>query len=453
MNLFKVKINYRSLACVICGVLILVYFNACHSNDIQTPSDCVFEPCTSLNLYKEEVIYRLVYAQNALIYGPKPAFHSYDPSKLRKQIDDLFTDSRIPSNDWWTAMRIRFEEFWFSLPGIQEELDQSEWIRRNLDLMSTAYAFEILPYQIRRQLYPLIAGLVEEREELKRFWRNNRVLLPRYIEPPRINRLSSLTREPQQNWKNKLREKEPLIIAHRGGLSRFPENSLSAIQYAYQSGSDGIECDLRLSSDGNAVVLHDENLFGLTHQNVRTSLQSLDSLLKLRLRDPFHLRRMSSQPPLTLRTLFKELGGRLLLWLELKPVGDIGLPNRVGKLVREFHLEDSVIVSSLDPSMLAPLRKSFKKLRIAFEFNNVENQIKLVEKLIKSADRDRIIISCKDFQSGKESLLKSLQKKSISSSTFTPNRFDALTRSIKKGITLIQTDRPDRARLLLAELP
>ena len=50
------------------------------------------------------------------------------------------------------------------------------------------------------------------------------------------------------------------IIAHRGGPAPYLENSIRAIQYSLEHGADGIEIDLRLSSDGIPFGFHDENL-------------------------------------------------------------------------------------------------------------------------------------------------------------------------------------------------
>ncbi|MCU0256378.1 MAG: glycerophosphodiester phosphodiesterase [Vicinamibacterales bacterium] len=52
----------------------------------------------------------------------------------------------------------------------------------------------------------------------------------------------------------------PLILAHRGGLALRPENTLAAFEHAAGLGVDGFECDLRLSRDGEVMVIHDATL-------------------------------------------------------------------------------------------------------------------------------------------------------------------------------------------------
>ncbi len=51
-----------------------------------------------------------------------------------------------------------------------------------------------------------------------------------------------------------------LIFGHRGSPKRFPENTLPSFDEALRSGADGFETDLRLLSDGTAVLYHDDEL-------------------------------------------------------------------------------------------------------------------------------------------------------------------------------------------------
>lgn len=55
----------------------------------------------------------------------------------------------------------------------------------------------------------------------------------------------------------------PLLLGHRGARKYAPENTLSAFQLALGHGCDGFEFDVRLSSDGEAVICHDPKYEGL----------------------------------------------------------------------------------------------------------------------------------------------------------------------------------------------
>lgn len=50
------------------------------------------------------------------------------------------------------------------------------------------------------------------------------------------------------------------ICAHRGDSSRFRENTLPAIESAIEAGAQFVEIDVRITADGEVVVIHDETL-------------------------------------------------------------------------------------------------------------------------------------------------------------------------------------------------
>lgn len=50
------------------------------------------------------------------------------------------------------------------------------------------------------------------------------------------------------------------ILAHRGFAVDVPENSLAAFERALALGADVLECDVRATRDGVAVIAHDETL-------------------------------------------------------------------------------------------------------------------------------------------------------------------------------------------------
>jgi len=71
------------------------------------------------------------------------------------------------------------------------------------------------------------------------------------------------------------------IIAHRGNSKYFPENTLASYKSALELEADIIETDIRLSSDGIAVIIHDDNTERTTGINKiikNTTLTEITSL-------------------------------------------------------------------------------------------------------------------------------------------------------------------------------
>jgi glycerophosphoryl diester phosphodiesterase len=52
----------------------------------------------------------------------------------------------------------------------------------------------------------------------------------------------------------------PLILGHRGAARDHPENSIWAFEAAAAAGADGVELDVRRTSDGALAVIHDARL-------------------------------------------------------------------------------------------------------------------------------------------------------------------------------------------------
>jgi glycerophosphoryl diester phosphodiesterase len=72
-----------------------------------------------------------------------------------------------------------------------------------------------------------------------------------------------------------------LIIAHRGESFDAPENTMAAINLAWDQGAEAVEIDIQLSSDKEIVVIHDFNTMRLAGMNKKVKNQSLDELKKL----------------------------------------------------------------------------------------------------------------------------------------------------------------------------
>ena len=73
----------------------------------------------------------------------------------------------------------------------------------------------------------------------------------------------------------------PLIIAHRGGSLEAPENTLAAFRHGVAAGSDWQELDVTLSSDGQLVVIHDDDLDRTTNGSGPVGKKTWADLQKL----------------------------------------------------------------------------------------------------------------------------------------------------------------------------
>lgn len=72
-----------------------------------------------------------------------------------------------------------------------------------------------------------------------------------------------------------------VVVAHRGVSPGFPENTLPAFMNAIELGVDVIELDLRATSDGVIVVLHEDSVENTTNGEGFVSDFTFDELRKL----------------------------------------------------------------------------------------------------------------------------------------------------------------------------
>ena len=75
------------------------------------------------------------------------------------------------------------------------------------------------------------------------------------------------------------------VIAHRGGSLEGVQNSISTICGAASSGVDGIETDVRATSDGVAVLCHDSDLGAMSDCSVPVSQMTWDQVRRVELHD------------------------------------------------------------------------------------------------------------------------------------------------------------------------
>ncbi|MBL8494002.1 MAG: glycerophosphodiester phosphodiesterase [Rhodocyclaceae bacterium] len=73
----------------------------------------------------------------------------------------------------------------------------------------------------------------------------------------------------------------PRLLAHRGGGTMAPENTLAGLRAAAEHGFRAVEFDVMLSADGVPVLIHDETLERTTNGAGRVSDTPFDNLRRL----------------------------------------------------------------------------------------------------------------------------------------------------------------------------
>ncbi len=145
----------------------------------------------------------------------------------------------------------------------------------------------------------------------------------------------------------------PILLAHRGDLAHAPENTLPSFQQAIQKGADGVELDVKLTSDGHVVVFHDMSVDRTTNGTGKLASLTLETIRSLDAGSWFHEKFKGIQVPL-LEEVFETVGRNKLINMELTNYStpSDGLVNSVCDLIKRHGNQDQIIFSSFFASNL-----------------------------------------------------------------------------------------------------
>jgi len=92
----------------------------------------------------------------------------------------------------------------------------------------------------------------------------------------------------------------PYLVAHRGLMETYPENTLVSLESAILSGAEYVEFDVQCTADGQLIVFHDTELSRTTGTNGNVFEMSYAELKNIRAHEPerFSLAFFNEQIPL-----------------------------------------------------------------------------------------------------------------------------------------------------------
>ena len=162
------------------------------------------------------------------------------------------------------------------------------------------------------------------------------------------------------------------VIGHRGAAALAPENTWQGFDKALELGVDAIETDIRATSDGQLILIHDQNLERTTNGQGQVAMNSWSEISKLDAGSWFDEAYSGAKVPL-LRETLKRYGEKTHLVLEIKQTG---IELEVLAMVKQLQLIDYVTFT-------------------CFDFNVVQNiktqsPYATVEWLLKESDQEKM---------------------------------------------------------------
>lgn len=234
---------------------------------------------------------------------------------------------------------------------------------------------------------------------------------------------------------------KPIICAHRGASQVCPENSRTAIEKALAMGADAIEIDIRATSDGTPVLMHDKKLKRMTGLDRKVSEVDLIQFRQLSLNN--------TEPPAILEDILAEFGHKAEIVLDIKKSG---LEPELLEMIRRHKLTGSIIASSFNPKTIGWFRTESPEIRTALILGKhallplTANFTFYLEHLKKRTEVDFLHL---EYSRKYMEAYSSLQAKGIDISYWTVNRAEDIEAVQKLEPYSIMTDHPDMAREII----
>jgi len=177
----------------------------------------------------------------------------------------------------------------------------------------------------------------------------------------------------------------PAILAHRGASAYAPENTLAAFERALALGVDGVELDVRFSSDGHAMVMHDRLVDRTTNGKGPIDHQPARDLRALDAGAHFAPGFAGERIPFLAEVLdlMKSKGE---VQVELKGLTP-GLPEEVVRLIEERDMIDQAVVTSFVHTLVRAVREQLIPPSQAADLE------RLMRALLPSEDESRLAVS------------------------------------------------------------
>lgn len=227
------------------------------------------------------------------------------------------------------------------------------------------------------------------------------------------------------------------IYGHRGAKGVSMENSLTGFQLTANQGIERFELDVRLSSDGQLMVIHDEKLSRLTSSNLLVSKTTASDLQKICLNG-------TQEGIPTLEDIVKACPQVNHWQFEIKTdKTNLGFIKPMGALIEKYQLQDKVAITSKHIGTLKAFKHSLPQIARGYV------QEWPLPNGLKTALNLECQFLCLNKALAREIYIQQAQAKGLHVSIWTVNISEDMTRFLHLGANSIISDFPQMAKEIL----
>jgi glycerophosphoryl diester phosphodiesterase len=145
-----------------------------------------------------------------------------------------------------------------------------------------------------------------------------------------------------------------MIVAHRGASRVAPENTIPAFELAWEQGSDAIEADFHLTSDGQVVCIHDSDTKRVSGEKLVVRESSLGDLHRLDV-GAYHGEKFAGTRLPTMADVLATIPKDKTIYVELKTGVEIVNP-MLHEIKRSGIQKEQVVVIAFNAETLRALK-------------------------------------------------------------------------------------------------
>ena len=154
-----------------------------------------------------------------------------------------------------------------------------------------------------------------------------------------------------------------LNVAHRGGESHAPENTFAAFDNVPSLGTNWVESDLRISADGEVVLIHDATVDRTTDGTGAVCEMTVAELEILDAGSWFSPQYTGQRIP-TLSEFFQRYKGHLKSMMEIKDAGHV--EERLVELIAKDDLYGEVVIIGFDRESLERVKSLDERVAVGW---------------------------------------------------------------------------------------
>jgi len=233
----------------------------------------------------------------------------------------------------------------------------------------------------------------------------------------------------------KTTENQIIRESHRGESFNFPENTMAAFKEAVRLGTDRIELDVNITSDGVLVIMHDATLDRTTNGKGKVTETSFDVIKNLDAGSWKDAKFKNEKVP-TLKEVFEFAKGKVMLNLDLKEEAT-AIP--MAKLAKEMGMIDHIIITGKIPQSVKDIRSVDPSITMFYEIDTeavLKNPIQQV-KDIRNANLPACLLHFKGLSN---TFIKECKKHGIAISVYGLENEEDMIDVINKGVDAIMVD-------------